>query len=162
MTILNWTTIGGLNFSLLAHHDSWKRSTSQVSAWLTLTFIPFPLQGISVHGLTPGRPCLNKHITKICGSVFLYLYNIRRIRNYLSQTSTETLVQALVPSRLDHCNSLLYGLPDSLPNKLQRVQNACAWLIFNERRLLCNYTGYKLDLELSLKFFWLLLRFFVV
>ena len=155
MTILTWTTTR-LNFSLLAHHDSWKRSTSRVSAWLTLTFIPFLLQGISVHGLTLGRPCLNKHITKICGSVFLYLYNIRRIRNYLSQTSTETLVHALVPSRLDHCNSLLYGLPDSLPNKLQRVQNA------NERRLLWNYTGYKLDLELSLKFFWLLLRFFVV
>ena len=161
MTILTWTTTR-LNFSLLAHHDSWKRSTSRVSAWLTLTFIPFPLQGISVHGLTLGRPCLNKHITKICGPVFLYLHNIRRIRNYLSQTSTETLVHALVPSRLDHCNSLLYGLPDSLPNKLQRVQNACAWLIFNERRLLWNYTGYKLDLELSLKLFWLLLRFFVV
>ena len=69
---------------------------------------------------------LNLNDDKICGPVFLYLYNIRRIRNYLSQTSTETLVHALVPSRLDHCNSLLYGLPDSLPNKLQRVQNACA------------------------------------
>ena len=149
MTILNWTTTGGLNFSLLAHHDSWKRSTSQVSACLTLTFIPFPLQGISVHGLTLGCSCLNKHITKICGSAFFYLSNIRHIRNYLSQTSTERLIHAFVSSCLDYCNRLLHDLPDFLLNKLQRVQNACAWLIFNERRLLWSYTSYQLDLELS-------------
>jgi len=120
MTILNSTTTGGLNFSLLAHHDSCKRSTSQVSAWLTLTFIPFPLQGISVHGLTLGCSCLNNHITKICVSAFFYLYSIRHIRNYLSQTSTETLIHECASCCLDYCNRLLHGLPDFLLNKLQR------------------------------------------
>ena len=40
------------------------------------------------------------------------------------------LVYALVISRLDYANSLLYGLPNSVLNKLQRVHNAAVRLIF--------------------------------
>ena len=79
------------------------------------------------------------HITKICASSFYYIYNIRRIRKYLSQQSTETLIHAFITSRLDYCNGLLYGLPDCLLNKLQRVQNACARLIFKEQKF-CHVT----------------------
>jgi len=46
------------------------------------------------------------HITKICSSSFYYTYNIRQIRKYLSQQSTETLVHAFIISRLDYCNDL--------------------------------------------------------
>ena len=35
---------------------------------------------------------------------------------------------------LDYCNSLLYGLPDTLPRKLQSVQNTTARLITGTRR----------------------------
>ena len=55
------------------------------------------------------RLSMSKHITKICASSFFYLYKIRRIRNYLSQTSTETLIHAFVSSRLNYCDSLSYG-----------------------------------------------------
>jgi hypothetical protein len=64
------------------------------------------------------RLSMATHITKICASSFYYIYNIRRIRKYLSQQSTETLVHAFITSRLDYCNGLLYGLPDCLLNKL--------------------------------------------
>ena len=80
------------------------------------------------------RLSMATHITKICASSFYHIYNIRRIRKYLSQQSTETLVHAFITSRLDYCNGLLYGLPDCLLNKLQRVQNACARLIFKEQK----------------------------
>ena len=77
---------------------------------------------------------MNSHVNNICSNAFYYLYNIRRIRKYLSRRSTETLIHAFVSSRVDYCNSLLYGLPAYQLNKLQRVQNAAARLIFQESK----------------------------
>ena len=81
------------------------------------------------------RLSMATHITKICVASFYYVYNIRRIRKYLSQQSQQTLVHAFVTTFLDYCNGLFYGLPDCLLNKLQRVQNACTRLIFKEQKL---------------------------
>ena len=74
---------------------------------------------------------MQKHISNTCKSSFYMLYNLRHIRRYLSQQDTETLVHAFISSRLDYCNALLYGLPESQIAKLQRVQNACARLVSN-------------------------------
>ena len=57
-----------------------------------------------------------------------YSYCIRRIRKYLSKECTETLIHAFISSRLDCCNSLLYGLP------AQRVQNSAARLVLEESK----------------------------
>ena len=65
------------------------------------------------------------HINKTCSSAFYYLYNMRRI----SRSVTESLVPAFITSRIDYCNSLLYGLPNSHIMKLQRIQNAAARLV---------------------------------
>ena len=75
---------------------------------------------------------MGTHITKICNSAFYCLYNIRQffIRKYLSRESTEKLVHAFISSRLDYCNSLLYGIPDYQISKFQRVMNASARLIY--------------------------------
>ncbi len=72
------------------------------------------------------------HITKIAQSCRFALYNIRKIRPFLSEHATQLLVQALVLSRLDYCNALLAGLPASSIKPLQLIQNAAARLIFNE------------------------------
>ena len=68
-------------------------------------------------------------INNTCKSAFSQLYNIRRIRKYLTTDTSKTLVHAMITNRIDYCNSLLYGLPDNSLNKLQRVQNAAARLI---------------------------------
>ena len=73
---------------------------------------------------------MDVHITKTCSSAFYYLYNIRHIRKYLSRSSSETLIHAFITSRLDYCNSLLYGLPKYQLSKLQRVMNASARLVY--------------------------------
>ena len=43
---------------------------------------------------------------------------------------TETLIHAFITSRLDYCNSLLYGLPKYQLSKLQCVMNASARLVY--------------------------------
>ena len=68
-------------------------------------------------------------INNTCKSAFSQLYNIRRIRKYLTTDTSKTSVHAMITSRIDYCNSLLCGLPDNSLNKLQRVQNAAARLI---------------------------------
>ena len=72
---------------------------------------------------------MDTHINSICKSAFFHLYNIRRIRKYLSSDCAQILVNAFVTSRLDFCNSLLYGLPGNQLQKLQRDQNAAACVI---------------------------------
>ena len=67
---------------------------------------------------------MTTHINKTSASAFFYLYNIRHIRKFLSRQHTEILIHAFISSRLDYCNSLLYGLPDSSIHKLKRIQNA--------------------------------------
>jgi len=46
----------------------------------------------------------------------------------------QKLAAAFISCPLDYCNSLLYGLPDTLLRKLQSVQNATARLITGTRR----------------------------
>ncbi len=72
------------------------------------------------------------HITKTARSCRFALYNIKKIRPFLSEHATQLLVQALVLSRLDYCNALLEELPDSSIKPLQLIQNAAVRLIFNE------------------------------
>ena len=69
------------------------------------------------------------HINKMCKTLSFHLYNIRRIRKYLSKDSTQTLVHAFITTRIDYCNGLLYGLPAAHLNKLQRIQNSAARLV---------------------------------
>ncbi len=64
------------------------------------------------------------HITKTVRSCRFALYNIKKIRPFLSEHATQLLVQALVLSRLDYCNALLAGLPASSIKPLQLIQNA--------------------------------------
>ena len=80
-----------------------------------------------------------EHITKASSAAFCHLYNIRRIRKYISREITETMIHAFVSSRIDYCNSLLYGVPYCHLHKLQRVQNAAVRLIC-EKSKYCHVT----------------------
>ena len=87
--------------------------------------------GILELGSTIPSQCL---LSKVDSSCFYYIYNIRRIRKYISREVCGTLVNSLITSRLDYCNSLLYGCPSSLLARLQRVQNSATRLIYNVSR----------------------------
>ena len=65
---------------------------------------------------------------------YYHLHNIRKIRKFLSQEATCTIINAFIASQIDYCNSLMNGLPENLIKKLQRVQNTAARLVFNLRK----------------------------
>jgi hypothetical protein len=73
---------------------------------------------------------MKSHVNKVCQVTYYELRKISTIRHYLSQQATKTLVTTLILSRLDYGNSLLAGIPDTLLNKLQKVQNSAARLVF--------------------------------
>ena len=90
---------------------------------------------IKLLGVTLDGPLsLRQHITRISSICFMNLQKIRSIRKFLDTDSCRTLVQGLVMSYLDYCNSLYMGLPEQDMIKLQRIQNAAARLITNIRR----------------------------
>jgi hypothetical protein len=69
------------------------------------------------------------HISHISKSSSFQLRNIGHIRKYLNNDATEQLVHAFVTSRLDMGNSLLFGLPDILSKRLNRLQNIAARIV---------------------------------
>ncbi len=77
---------------------------------------------------------MEKHITNICKNCFFHLRKIARIKEYLSTSDIQTLVHAFITSKLDNCNSLLYGLPNFLIDRLQNVQNCAARLVTGSKK----------------------------
>ena len=77
---------------------------------------------------------MQHHISNVCRSTFLALRRIAAIRPFLSAHSAATLVHANVTSRLDYCNSILFGLPSEQLSRLQRVQNNAARLVLKKRK----------------------------
>ena len=75
-----------------------------------------------------------QHVNSVCRVGYMHVHNIGRIRRYLTEDATKTMIHALVTSRLDYCNAVLYGLPASVTNKMQRLQNMCARMITRTRR----------------------------
>ena len=71
-----------------------------------------------------------KQIASVCRTSFHHIRQLRQIRSSLDTSSAIVLANSLVSSRLDYCNSLYYGLPDSSLYKLQRVQNALARVVY--------------------------------
>ena len=51
------------------------------------------------------------YIISFCRSTHFHLRNIERIRHLLSHHATAQLIHALISSRLDYCNSVLYNFP---------------------------------------------------
>ena len=65
------------------------------------------------------------------------VYHLRRIKNCcraLSRDVVKTLVNSFVTSSVDSCNGLLAGTPALTTNKLQRVHNTAAKVIYGGRK----------------------------
>ena len=72
---------------------------------------------------------LRSHISVVCNSYFYHMRDLQCIRRHLDLDSAKLLATALMSSRLDYCNSLLYGIADIDLTRLQHVQNQLARLV---------------------------------
>ena len=94
------------------------------------TDILFSLQAKNLGVTLTNNLSMEKHVTNICRSAYIEIRRISNIRHYLTTDATKTLLCAFVLSKLDYCNSLLSGSPKHLLDKLQKVQNSAARLVF--------------------------------
>ena len=77
---------------------------------------------------------LDTHLSAICKSGWYHLYQISKIRSFLTTDQTKSVVHAYVTSRLDQHNSLLLGLSKQSLKRLQFIQNAAAKLIIGAKK----------------------------
>ena len=72
---------------------------------------------------------MSANTSEIVRCCYFHIHHIGQINKFLPRQTRESVVNALVTSRLDYCNSLLYGTVDKNFARLQRLQNTAARLI---------------------------------
>ena len=77
---------------------------------------------------------LTRHINSVTASCYNELRKLYKIRHYLTIETRKLVVQNLIISRLDYCNSVLSGVPKAEIMKYQRVQNAACRFIFSLKK----------------------------
>ena len=76
---------------------------------------------------------MKKHVNKICSEGYLKLRNLWHIGSKLAVDIKKQLVHSCILSRIDYCNSLLFGASNCDIAKLQRLMNAAVCFIYNLR-----------------------------
>nr|KAG5692731.1 hypothetical protein BaRGS_033842 [Batillaria attramentaria] len=69
------------------------------------------------------------HINKVTKNCFYFLRILGKLRPFLSLPAANSIALALVMSRVDYCNSALWGLPVAQISRLQRIQNTAARIV---------------------------------
>ena len=77
---------------------------------------------------------MKQHIIKMCKAAYIEIRRINSIHQHLTEDATKTLVNSCILSRLDYCNSLLAGYPQTVIKPLQQVQKAAAKLNLKSHR----------------------------
>ena len=72
---------------------------------------------------------MNAHVSNIVQTCYFEQRRSASIPRFLTCTATATLMSAFVLSRIDYCNSLLFGSTHDVTTHLQRIQNYAARVI---------------------------------
>ena len=70
------------------------------------------------------------HVSNIARTCYFELRRLASICRFLTSTATATLVSAFILSRIDYCNSLLFGSTHDVTPHLQRILSYAARVIF--------------------------------
>ena len=126
-----------------------------------LSMFPIELLGVKTNPAKSARNLgvlfdknftFRSHISVVCNSCFYHMWDLWRLRHHLDLDSAKLFAAALVSSRLDYCNSLLYGIADIDLTRIQRVQNQLA-------RLVTKFPPFTRSIPLLRSLHWLPVRF---
>jgi len=74
------------------------------------------------------------HVSAVCKSAHYHIRAMRHIRPAITEDMAKSVACALIGSRLDYANSVMYGMSSSNVARLQRAQNAAARVWGSGRR----------------------------
>ena len=77
----------------------------------------------------------DNHIAQVCRVCDYHLRDLQQIRKFFSVDTAILVAKAMVSSRLNYCNSLLYRVRKSSIARLQSVQNALCHMVFRLGRM---------------------------
>ena len=99
---------------------SWRKIMTKLNFWSYL--------GVTFDSTCCLDACIAKLGRDMGRNINFYLYSARTIRKYLR--TAEKMINVTVASRLDYCNSLLYGAKQYQIDRLQCCQNNAARSIY--------------------------------
>ena len=75
-----------------------------------------------------------EQIQQLKSSCYLKLRDLAKMKSFLTTKQMSILVQAIIISSLDYCNSLYYGCTNAVLTQLQNIQNRACRLIFGLKK----------------------------
>jgi len=96
---------------------------------------------------------VSAYVSALCRAGFYQLKQLRSITHSLTHEAAKTLVQLLISSRLDYCDSSLFGVSDKPIRKIHCVPNASSHEVRSEIiSLQChNFIGFQSTDDWSLR-----------
>jgi len=123
----DWMSTSRLRLNPTKTQVMWLGSKHQLSK---ITNRDVPIVSSTAHAVDTSRDLgvmvdnrltMADQVAAICRGAYYQLRQLRSVTRSLSPEAAKTVVQAFITSRLDYCNSLLYGITDSLFRRLQSV-----------------------------------------
>jgi len=75
-----------------------------------------------IPGITPDKNLsMNNHVSAVCKSIHYHIRALRHIRSSISEDMAKMVACALVGSRFDYANSVLFGATQKNISKLQKA-----------------------------------------
>jgi hypothetical protein len=77
---------------------------------------------------------MSDHVTSLCKTINFLLWNLSRIRRFVTEDASSNAMRAFVLSKIDYSNALLSGCRSKDIARLQKLQNRAARIIFQVPR----------------------------
>ena len=72
---------------------------------------------------------MEDHVSNVCKVSYFFIRLLGKLRKYVNKETAVKITHAFVTSRLDYCNSLLYGISKAATIKLQHILNTAARIV---------------------------------